>query len=370
MNINVNCGCGCGCHGGTQSTQEWLDLSQEPGFQPFPDEPFILPEEEMTSLCDAANQWADGVKETMQRMKSFFSGVSVTATSVTSFIATILKIESFKAVLAPALFFQVMVAAISLAVTTAVTDEANDAAEEYEGAFKCAIYFASTPQDAKSRVLAVVSQIRQNYGVLVSGLFYALVQITDWRKVTVENDGLILPEYVGQGDCSGCAQSEFALISLSDFDDTAGNQPTSIVGGTTYENGYVRMTTAAASGSAQPAINISRADLETLLGVEVTTMHVDYISFDINKSTVNGNDYDKEVTLSLMESGGLTEHWNINANDIPATQPDYEHIEIFPDVDIAFPSGDSTTWFVLTLEKTGNLGGVHVDNLEIRGTIA
>jgi hypothetical protein len=140
----------------------------------------------------------------MQRMKSFFAGASVTATSVATFISTILKIEKFKLILSPAVFIQLIVASIALVISTNLTDEASDAAQEFEDDFKCAIFTANTPQQAKTNVLAVVSQIRQSYGVLTASLFYALAMITDWRKVTIENDGLILPEYIGQGDCSDC----------------------------------------------------------------------------------------------------------------------------------------------------------------------
>jgi hypothetical protein len=203
MNINVNCGCGCGC--GCKNGESFQDLSQEPGYQPFPDEPIILPGETLNNLCDAANQWADGVTETMQRMKSFFGGLAVTAGSVQAFIGSILKLKKFALVLSPALFIQLVVGAIAIVISANLTDEANDAAEEFEDAFKCAIFTALTPQGAKNNALGIVSQIRQSYGVMVSALFYALVMITDWRALTIENDGLILPEYVGQGDCSGCA---------------------------------------------------------------------------------------------------------------------------------------------------------------------
>ena len=207
MQINVNCGCGCNCGGcnGSANTP-YLDPTTLPENPIVPDEPESQEGDVIRSLgdmCAVATQYADGVLEVMQKMKTFFGGVAVSIASVEAFIASILRIQGFRLVLAPTLFLFLIQSVIAVILSAELTENAFDAAQQYRDAIKCAIYGATSPTSAKSRYLALVNQIKEDWGFAVSSLFWFIGQITDWRKVVTDGEGEILAEYAGS-TCIDC----------------------------------------------------------------------------------------------------------------------------------------------------------------------
>lgn len=368
MNINVNCGCGCGCKGGSTGTVDTtFDPTQNyPVPPPFPgtNEPIGI----VSWRCDAAHQLHDDWLTFVTEMAALGTVGIISVTALAEIAALLAVITGGVALLL------MLVATLAVGGATGILGWVRDWLEQNGDDLICTIMESSSPAEAHANVVGYIEANKDDpfgsfAGNFIGTVLRGMADDTNWNLLYTPDSMEIAPTNFGS-DCSNCSpQGQFDLVSFSDFDDTEGNEPTQIAGGTFYEGGYVRMTIAAASGSSTPVLRISRLLLEQHLGINIVGLHIDYIAFDLTKSTVNGTDYDKTVDLKLMDDTGFDIYWTIEANTIPTTQPSYTRYEITPNVDIAFPSGDSTIWFQIELEKIGNLGGIHIDNLEIRGDI-
>lgn len=200
--VNNMCGCCCGGDSTSHQVDDWMQNNGEGGGEPLPGEP-IGEGEQASNICGRAAQYANGYVEVMSKMKSTFTGISATVAAIDAWIGAVLKWEGTVKILSRTAMAYLMQGFVALVLATQLTDQASDAAQQYEEQMKCAVAGATSSIDAKARFMAVLKQIKEQYNYAVYALFWVLATITNWDALYYDDTIAVQPSFVN-ADCSNC----------------------------------------------------------------------------------------------------------------------------------------------------------------------